>query len=87
MKIVKLKLSFDSQTAELVQTRAREVGKPVDRYLSDLVAADAQGAKDHLAAEGYSALSTDASAFAEASFPLAMNIWPVWCETGEARLG
>lgn len=86
MTTVNHNLSFDSQAVELVQARAKEVGKPVNPRLVDPVE-EAQNARNHLAAEGYCALATEAIAFAEASFPIALNIWPVWCETGEAKSG
>jgi len=75
MTTVRLNLSFDPQTVDLVRARAREVGKPVSRYLADLVAADPQSALDQLAAEGYRELATDATAFAYASIPLARESW------------
>jgi hypothetical protein len=83
MTAIKLNLSFEPHTAELVRARARALGKPVSRYLADLVESDAQCARDQLAAEGYRALSADNREFADASTSLAQEIWPEWSEARE----
>lgn len=50
----------------------------VDR---DVALDEARKARDALAEEGYRVLAADTLAFAEAAWPLAMEVWPEWDAT------
>lgn len=78
MPVVKLNLSVDPAVAETLRERAKEEGKPLSRYLSDLIERDARRRRDEVAAIGYWELSQDTGAFAEAALPVAGEVWPEW---------
>lgn len=88
MSAVRLSVSLDSRVAGLLRRRALEAGQPVSRYLAGLIAADAARQLDTLAAEGYRALSSETSAFAEAAVAVAAETWPEWSTAvAEAHVG
>ncbi|HET6386561.1 MAG TPA: hypothetical protein VFJ58_24485 [Armatimonadota bacterium] len=69
-------------TAEALRRRASEAGKPVTRYLTDLIREDEKRYRDALAEEGYSLLAGASTRFAESALPVAAETWPEW-EDGE----
>lgn len=75
MAAVKLNLSFEPQIAETLRRRAQETGKPVSRYLSELVEGEARRARDELAAAGYEEVAAEARSFAEEALGLWQEQW------------
>jgi hypothetical protein len=84
MNAVKLNLSFEASAAELIRSRAQDLGKPISRYLADLAEAEARGATDRLAAEGYRELARDTADFAAEALAMAGETWPEWQESHES---
>jgi hypothetical protein len=80
MPSVKLSISLDTATADLLRHRSRLAGKPTSRYLSELVRDDDRRCRDALAEEGYRLLSADTTDFADAALPLAAETWPEWID-------
>ncbi len=78
MPVVKLNLSFDPPTAELIRTRALAQQKQVSVYVAELARAEARRAEDALAAEGYRVLSEDTGSFAATALELSAETWPEW---------
>ncbi len=81
MASIKLNISMEDRAAETLRRRAAETGKPMGRFLADLVEAEARQAQDALAEEGYRVLSEDTSAFAKLAWPLAKELPWVWDES------
>ncbi|MBM3462276.1 MAG: hypothetical protein FJX76_09265 [Armatimonadetes bacterium] len=76
--VVKLNISMDAEVVHHIKERAREEGKTMSGYLTDLVKADRCKRLDELADEGYRLLADEMSAFAEAVLPIAMETLPPW---------
>jgi len=80
MSHVKVNLSFDSRVAAMLRGQAAEQGKPVSRYLAQLIEADFRRRQDRLAEEGYRHMASEAQAFAREAQSLAGETWPTWKE-------
>jgi hypothetical protein len=78
MAVVKMNLSLDERTATLMRQRAAEQGKPIARYVSELVEQDVRSAQDRLGAEGYQLLAEESRHFAGMSFEAGAETWPEW---------
>ena len=85
MAAEKLNISLDARVAETLRQRAREQAKPVSRYLTELIEADARRHRDALAAEGYRLLGAEMAGFAADALPLAGETWPEWQEQDAAQ--
>lgn len=80
MAHVKVNLSFEGRVAAMLRRQAAEQGKPVSRYLAQLIEADVRQRQDRLAEEGYRHLAQEAQAFARDAQALAGETWPAWQE-------
>jgi len=80
MGSIKLNISMDEKAVETLRRRAAEAGKPMGRFLAELVEDDERRARDALAEEGYRVLAADTQAFAEAAWPLVQELPWVWDE-------
>lgn len=76
MATVKVSLSLDEGVVELLRASAAREGKPLSRYLADLVRADERRRQDLLAAQGYQELAALSLEFAEGAQKLAAEVWP-----------
>lgn len=76
MATVKVSLSLDESVVELLRASAAREGKPLSRYLADLVRADERRRQDLLAAQGYQDLAGENLEFAEGALKLAVEVWP-----------
>lgn len=76
----KMNLSFEPRVAAMIRERAKQLGKPISRYLADLAEPDGRRHRNELAVEGYRALNADTGAFAESALCLSNETWPEWNE-------
>lgn len=76
MSTNKLNISFDDAVSGWLRQRAREEGKSMSRYLSDLIRDDVRRSKEELAAEGYRVMGESGLEFARAALSPASEAWP-----------